>query len=85
MMRFLHCTNNFLKPGQPHERLFAAHCVICRVFLFDAPRVVHLFAPRIFMVANVEGVNDFLDVLPYILTITCMGREVVCTLCNCAQ
>ena len=37
------------------------------------------------MVSNVEGVNDFLDVLPYILKITCMGREVVCTLCNCAQ
>ena len=33
------------------------------------------------MVSDVQGVNDFSDVLPYILKITCMGRE----LCNHAQ
>ena len=33
------------------------------------------------MVSDVQGVNDFSDVLPYILKIACMGRE----LCNHAQ
>ena len=61
--------------------MFTAHGVICGVFLFNDLRAVHLFASRIFMVSDVQGVIDFSGVLPYILKITCMGRE----LCNYAQ
>ena len=82
---FLHSALNFFEPGQPHECLFTAHSAIFRVFFFDSVRVVHFLAPCIFVVADMESVYNFLDILPYELKITCMGREVVCTLSNCAQ
>ena len=85
MMGFLHSAHNFIEPRQPHKCLLAAHCVIFRVFFFDSVRGVHFFAPCIFVVADVESVYNFSDILPYELKITCMGREVVCTLSNCAQ
>ena len=76
---FVHSAHNFFEPGQPHECLFTAHCVIFPVFFFDSVRGVLFLAPCIFVVADVESVYNFLDILPYELKISCMGREAVCT------
>ena len=75
---FLHSAHNFFEPGQPHECLLTAHRVICRVFFFDSVRGVHFLAPCIFVVVDAGSVYNFWDILPYVLKITCMGREVVC-------